>query len=232
VSTPDPEPEADVEFTTEPNSFGLYGQYTRKPRADPEDILTLVDLADDDMPEQYHSGLAATEVPSSVNFFYPFPNATVFWYVNWYLGISGTLLAADLDRLARDVISSDDFNREDLQNFSMAWELARLDKHRSTDVPFSAKDGWKKGLVMLHIPKVKHSYASESASLQFQVSGIYYHLLLEVIKAACQSDQAKQYHWVPFELVHQSPLAHQRAYTDIYNSDAMLEEDAKIRALG
>jgi len=56
--------------------------------------------------------------------------------------------------------------------------------------------------------------------------------LVEVIKAACQNDQAKQYHWVPFELVHQSPSAHLQAYTDIYNSDAMLEEDAKIRVLG
>jgi len=88
----------------------------------------------------------------------------VFWYVNWYLGISRILSAVDLDCLARDVISSDDFNCEDLQNFSIARELARLDKYRSTDVPFAAKDGWKKGLVMLHIPKVKHSYASESAS--------------------------------------------------------------------
>ena len=164
ASTPDPELEADVEFTTEPNGFGLYQQYTRKPQADPEDILTLADLADDNMPKQYHSGLAATEAPSSVDFFYPFPNATVFWYVNWYLGTSGTLSAADLDHLAHDVISLDDFNCEDLRNFSMAQELAQLDKHGSTDVPFAAKDGWKKGLVMLHIPKVKHSYASESAS--------------------------------------------------------------------
>ena len=232
VSTPDPEPEADVEFTTEPNGFGLYWPYTRKPWADPEDILTLADLADDDMPEQYHSGLAATDAPFSVDFFYPFPNTMVFWYVNWYLGTSGTLSAADLDCLAHDMILSDDFNCEDLWNFSMAWELAWLDKHGSTDVPFAAKDGWKKGLVMLHVPKVKHSYALESASPQFQVSGIHYCPLLEVIKAACQSNQAKQYHWVPFEHVHQSPLVHWQAYTDIYNSDAMLEEDAKIRALG
>ena len=234
AAIPDPEPEADTEFITEPNGFGLYRQYTRKPQTDPEDLLTLADLVDDDMPEQHHSDAAMTETPHSpsVDFFYPFPNATVFRYVNWYLGTSGTLSAADLDRLAHDVISSDNFNREDLQNFSMARELARLDKHGSTDIPFAAKDGWKKGSVTLHVPKAKHRYASESASPQFNVSGIHYRPLLEVIKAACQSDQAKQYHWVPFELVHQSPSGHLRAYTDIYNSDAMLEEDAKIRALG
>jgi len=234
ASIPDPELEADTKFITEPNSFGLYQQYTRKPQTDPEDILTLADLADDDMPEQHHSDAVVTETPpsSSVDFFHPFPNATVFRYVTWYLGTSGTLSVVDLDHLACKVISSDDFNREDLRNFTMAWELAQIDKHGSTDVPFAAKDGWKKGLVTLHVPKANHRYASESTSLQFNISGIYYCPLLEVIKAACQNDQAKQYHWVPFKLIHQSPSAHLWAYTDIYNSDAMLEEDAKIRALG
>jgi len=235
VSIPDPEPEADTTFTTEPNGFGLYRKYTRKPQTDPEDNLTLADLADDDMPEQCPPDEpAATETPHSAlaDFFHPFSNAMVFQFVNWYLGTSGGLSAADLDRLAREVISSDNFNREDLRNFNTAQELAQLDKHRSTDVPFAVKDGWKKGSVTLHVPKTNHRYTSESASPQFNVSGILYRSLLEVIKAACQSNQAKEYHWVPFELVHQLPSGHLWAYTDIYNSDAMLEEDAKIRVLG
>lgn len=238
IPDPEPEPEADNEFRTEPNGFGLYRQYTRKPRIDPEDSLTLADLVDDDaMPEQQQSEAAGIETPLSttVDFFHPFPNVTVFRYVNWYLGTSGALSAADLDRLAREVISSDDFNPEDLRNFSTAREMARLDKHGSTDVPFAAKDGWKQGSVTLHLPKAGHKYASESASPQFCVTGIPYRPLLEVIKRACQSPQSsKKYHWVPFKLVHQTqaPSAHLRVYTDIYNSDAMLEEDAKIRALG
>jgi len=197
ASIPDPEPEADTAFTIEPNSFGLYRKYTRKPQTDPEDNLTLADLADDDMPEQRPPDEpAATETPHSAlaDFFHPFSNTTVFRFVNWYLGTSGGLSAADLDRLAREVISSDDFNREDLRNFNTARKLARLDKHRSTDVPFAAKDGWKKGSVTLHVPKTNHRYTSESVSPQFNVSGILYRSLLEVIKAACQSDQAKEYH--------------------------------------
>lgn len=235
VLTPDPEPEVDTEFQTESNGFGLYQQYTRKPGSDPEDLLTLADLADDNMPEQHHSDAAATETPhsspSTVDFFHPFLNATVFRVINWYLKTSGTLSITDLDRFAREVILSDDFNREDLRNFSAARELARLDKYGSSDVPFAAKDGWKKGSVTLHAPNTKCKHASESASPQFHVSGIQYRPLLELIKAACRSSRAKEYHWVPFKLVHQSPSADLRVYTDIYNSDAMLEEDAKIRAL-
>ena len=84
----------------------------------------------------------------------------------------------------------------------------------------------------LHLSKAKAKHASEAVSPQVQISGIYYRPLLEVIKAACQSSQAKKYHWVPFKLVHQSPTEDLRAYMDICNLDAMLEEDAKIRAIG
>ena len=127
ASIPDPEPEPgfDPGFTTEPNGFGLYRQYTRKPQTDPENSLTLVDLADDDMPEQHHSGatVANTSRSTTVNFFYPFPNVTVYQYINWFLGISGTLSVADLDHLAQDVTLSDNFNPKDLRNFSTAWEM-------------------------------------------------------------------------------------------------------------
>ena len=234
VPAPDPEPEADSEFTTEPNGFGLYRQYIRKPRADPEDNARLGDLVDDSMPEQSQSEASLTETPpaTSVDFFYPFPNETVYRCAKWFLGASGTLSTAEFDRLIRDVILSDGFNPEDLRNFSAAQELARLDQYGTTDVPFTAKDGWKNGSVTLHLPKSGRGYASESVAPQFCVSGIYYCPLMEVIKAACQSSQARKYHWVPFRLVHQSQEEHMRAYTDIYNSDAMLKEDAKIKALG
>ena len=240
--TPDPEPEVDTVFTTEPNGFGLYRRYLREPRTDPEDGLTLADLADGDddgddndaIPGQHHSDAPATETPrsSTVDFFYPFPSVTVFRCVQWFLGTSGSLSTTEFDRFAREVILSDDFNCEDLRNFSTARELVRLDRHGDTDLPFFADDRWKKGSVTLQAPNAKHKHASEFASPQFHVSGIYYRPILEVIKAACQSDQAKEYHWLPFELVHQSTAGDLRVYTDIYNSDAMLEEDAKIRALG
>jgi len=109
--------------------------------------------------------------------------------------------------------------------------MKRLDKYGSTNVPFAADDGWKKGSVTVHVPNTSQRYTSESASPQFLVSGIHYCPLLEVIKAACQSPKSETYHWVPFKLLHQTPLTHMRTYTDIYNSDAMLKEDAKIRAM-
>jgi hypothetical protein len=232
--TPESEPAADTGFTTEPNGFGLYRKYNRKPLTDPEEALTLTDLVyEDALQEQQQSEARATEAlrSSGVNIFHPFPNATIFRCIKWFLECSGTVSAAGLDRFIHEVILADDFDRKDLIKFSTTREMARLDEHGATDVPFSADDGWKKGSVTLHLPKAKAKHASEAASPQALVSGIHYRPVLEVIKAACQNSQAKEYHWVPFKLIHQSQDEHTRAYTDIYNSDAMLEEDAKIRAL-
>jgi hypothetical protein len=152
--------------------------------------------------------------------------------MKWFLGASGTLSVAGLDHFTCEVILLDDFNHEDLRNFSTAREMAQLDKHGSTNIPFSADDGWKEASVILHLPKSKAKHASEAASPQLLISGVYYCPLLEVIRAACQSSQAQKYHWVPFKLVHQSREEDLQAYMDIYNSDAMLKEDTKIRVLG
>jgi Plavaka transposase len=42
------------------------------------------------------------------------------------------------------------------------------------------------------------------------------------------------FHWIPFQLFHQSPDSqeHVHMYSNIYNSNAMLEENAKIWTLG
>jgi Plavaka transposase len=72
---------------------------------------------------------------------------------------------------------------------------------------------------------------SESAAPEFQVSGIYYRPLLEVIKSTFQRPDVQGHHWVPFKWIHHSSERQEHMYSDIYNSDAMLEEDAKIQAL-
>ena len=88
----------------------------------------LVDLVDDeDLSKEQQSEAALIETPHStttINFFHPFPNATVFRCMKWFLGASGTLSVAALDRFAHEVILSDDFNCKDLRNFSTAQEMA------------------------------------------------------------------------------------------------------------
>jgi hypothetical protein len=213
----DPAPEADV-LRTHSNGFGLHREYMRKPRIDPDEDITSQRTRN---APNYDSG----------PFFHPLPNATVFRLLNWFYRASATKSMADVDCLVHEVILAEDFNLGDLQSFSMAQEMARLDEYGTTNSPFSAEDGWKEGSVKIRIPNTKSKHTSENTAPEFQVSGIYYRPLLEVIRSAFQRPDVQGSHWVPFKWFHQSSEGQQRVYSDIYNSDAMLEEDAKIHAL-
>ena len=167
----------------------------------------------------------------TTEFYHPFPNASFFRLLKWFYLGSPTKSKADLDSVVHDVMLAHDFKLDDLKTFSADREMARLDNYGSTTTSFFSGDDWKEGSVTVRVPNAKSKFASESVALEFKISGVYYRPLLEVIKNAFQSPSAKEYHWVPFKLFHQSPDKHVRVYSDIYNSDAMLEEDAKIQAL-
>jgi hypothetical protein len=225
--TPEPEPEPGMLVTTDTNGFGLYREYTRAPIVDPEDNTTLEDLCSlTETPQESNTG-------TDTAFFHPFLNASVFRLLDWFYSGSATKSKADLDSLVHNVILAEDFKLEDVKHFSADREMARLDEYGNTGSPFLAKDGWKEGSVKIRVPNAKSKFASESVAPEFDIGGVYYRPLLEIIKGAYQSPDAKKYHWVPFKLFHQSSQTHApvRVYTDIYNSDAMLEEDAKIHAL-
>ena len=225
VPAPEPMPEPDDLFMTETNGFGLYRKYTRAPRVDPEDDVTLESLSD-------LMETPGESVPGTITeFFHPFLSATAFRLVKWFYDGSAMKSKADLNSVVRDVIWAEDFNREDVKHFSADREMARLDEYGSTGSPFLAEDGWKEGSVKIRVPNVKSKHVSESVAPAFEVGGVHYRPLLEVIKSAYKSPDAKNYHWVPFKLFHQSPEGHVRVYSDIYNSNAMLEEDAKVQAL-
>jgi hypothetical protein len=222
---PEPDTHHHALITTEPNGFGLYRQYTRAPRIDPEDDITLYDLHNlVETPRESVSG-------AITGFYHPFPNATTFWLLHWFYQGSPTKSKADLDSIVRNVIRAEDFDQADVKDFSADRELARLDEYGRTNSPFLAEDGWREGAVKIHVPNTKSKFVSESVAPAFEISGVHYRPLLEVIKGAFQSPDAKRYHWVPFKLFHHSPDGPVRVYSDIYNSNAMLEEDAKIQAL-
>ena len=138
---------------------------------------------------------------------------------------------ADVDCLVHKVILAENFNPDDLWNFSLAQEMSHLNVYDATESPFSAEDGWKEGSVKIQVPNTKSRHSLESAAPEFQVSGIYYCPLLQVIKSMFQKPDTLGYHWVPFKWFHHSLEGQERIFSEIYNSDAMLEEDAKIHAL-
>ncbi|THU77289.1 hypothetical protein K435DRAFT_824372 [Dendrothele bispora CBS 962.96] len=107
-------------------------------------------------------------------------------------------------------------------------------------VAFSNQDGWLEGSVTLRLPAEGIKQA-ESGAPEYVVDGIFYRKLLILIRNAFQSPISKTFHFVPFKLYRttSSPFSTistsspstphmQRLFSEVYNSEAMIQEHEKI----
>jgi hypothetical protein len=224
-------------FETEPDEFGLFRSYVSRPTYIPDEELSLDTICDSgglSVPKSDTRGWQSVFGPltnSAGNFFAPFLNATVFRLMNWFYGGSNMKSVAELDRLVKDVILAEDFNVADLKGFSAAKELKRLDEH-SEGPEFSAKDGWIEGSVKIPLPGEKVKHKSETDAPTFEVKGVFYRPLTEVIKSAFREAAAQSYHLTPFRLFWQRSEDEppERVISEMYNSDAVIKEHEKIQS--
>lgn len=120
---------------------------------------------------------------------------------------------------------------------------------------FSQEDGWLHSSVKIPLPPPKRDpNASEDAAATFEVTSIIHRSLRALIEAAVHDTASRRpnsHHWVPHEMYwvpldcetplsptpspsrpsdstppHPAPI---RVYMDCYNTNAMLEADAKVR---
>lgn len=239
--TPSPSPPpAPIIFETEPNEFGLYRTYMTFPTTDPEAERTLDDVCNAPLNTSRHAPLHSssswqqfkaafnTTRGARENIFHPFQNATIFRLMNWFYNGSNTKTIAELNLLVKNVLLADDFNIDDLQNFSAIHELQRLDIPDETAV-FSAEAGWKESSVNLRLPINKGD--KEEKAPEYTVPGVWHRDLVDVIHSALQSQKASSYHFTPSRLWYK-PTPHsepERVITDLYNSDAYLEEHEDLQ---
>ncbi|OCH83665.1 hypothetical protein OBBRIDRAFT_765060 [Obba rivulosa] len=141
-----------------------------------------------------------------------------------------------VNSLVHDVILAPDFDLVHFRNFRIECELASLDSYGSSTSAFSANDGWQEASVTIKLPKEGVSYASEVEASELEIHGIQYRPILDVLKAAYQDPAAAKYHYNPFKMFWQpdaedgqDPPPPERVYSEIYNSDAMIDEDRKIQ---
>lgn len=224
---------------TEPNEFGLYRSYMSYPTQDPEEALSLDDMCDapgfstaqmSSDRRKWWSGFGlGRQNPNDI--FAPFLNATVFRLMNWFYGGSNMKSLAELDLLVKEVLLADDFDKKHLEGFSTARELGRLDKYMDTP-DLHPQDGWKESSVKVRLPAEKVRHGAEDDAPEFEVCGVYHRSIVEVIKSTFQEPLAKTFHFTPFKLYWKSSPAEppQRVISELYNSDAMLNEHQKIQA--
>ncbi|KAJ7328437.1 hypothetical protein DFH08DRAFT_709834 [Mycena albidolilacea] len=91
-----------------------------------------------------------------------------------------------------------EFEQEHLKRFSAERENKRLDDAVNA-LPGESPDGWSVGSVKLKLPAPKVAVPEVDAP-EFEVSGILYRPLLDVLVEAFQSPDFLQYHTTPFDL--------------------------------
>ena len=155
--------------------------------------------------------------------------------MHWYHGTSSLKSFGELNRLVKDVILADDFKVEDLNGFSAEREARRIDNHhdKSSSI-FSTDDGWIESSVFIPVPIEKgHNVPKmkEATAPQFNVQGLFYRNITNVIQCALKESSASQYHILPFKEFWK-PSGHdpvERLYSEIYTSDMMIEAHQAVQ---
>ncbi|KAF8212297.1 hypothetical protein K438DRAFT_1560277, partial [Mycena galopus ATCC 62051] len=179
------------------NEFGVYKVFPNRPSHDPDESIDLEDLCR--APEILVPD-KSPRFPTS-NPWFPFLNPTIARLMAWtHLG-STTKSVAEVDSLVHDVLLKDDFNTDDLTNFSAARENKRLDDSLAAapdgDTP-AAGDKWLRGSVKIKVPAPKVCVPEDNA-FEFEVEGLVYRPLLDTLTEAFQGPAFKEFHTTPFE---------------------------------
>ncbi|KAF4615743.1 hypothetical protein D9613_012409 [Agrocybe pediades] len=219
---------------TKPNRFGVYRVYKHgRPSLMPNESRTLNSRAL--IKSQLPAGgamQALSDVNSATS---PFRNKSIELLMSWHYSSSRIKSFGTLNSLVQDVILNPEFNAADLNGFDAAKQASILDNFtpphpRSV---LSPDDGWIESYVPIRLPPPgRGEWGQEADAPVYNVKGFFYRKPLEVIKAALQEEAAARFNFTPFE-EYWKPSADatpERIFSEIYNSDAFLQEDAKIRA--
>ncbi|KAJ7018066.1 hypothetical protein C8F04DRAFT_1330085, partial [Mycena alexandri] len=205
------------------NAYGLYKVFPNRPTHDPDASTSLDDLCKS---SELLVAPKAPTVPPSTPPWFPFMNATVARLMTWFHLGSTQKSIAELDALVENVILKEDFKPADLKNFSTARENKRLDDSVPTDTDGNAseRDKWKTGSVKIKVPAPKVC-TKEAEAAEFQVEGLIYRELLDVMIEAFQSPAFEDFHLTPFESRWDPRHV---MYGEIYTSKPMLKAHSEL----
>lgn len=177
---------------------------------------------------------------SNINY-EPFPNSTIHRTVSWFSELKGNVLTPDdVDTFVETVIHAEDvpFNPSHYPKpFRLVNELKRVDEYKiptpiSQNPTFSPVAGWREATVDLALPCARKGLPKPHT---FPVRGLHHRSITEIIKAEFPSTTDRNdFHLTPYKLLwdvndSQPELPQERVITEMYNSDAMIEEHIKIQ---
>ncbi|PCH36804.1 hypothetical protein WOLCODRAFT_157493 [Wolfiporia cocos MD-104 SS10] len=166
--------------------------------------------------------------------------------MNWEQNESNRAGHGKSQSLLDDVLFAPDFNLSDIEGLNVTHEWAHVDAAADEQIDhLPATEGWTNDTVTIPLPKEGMKWAKENDAPVLKVPNVWHRNLLQIIKSVCHSEEAVYHHWVPFKQYWRRPEVYDdnaseeespekmediRIYSELYNSDALLNEYEKLHA--
>ncbi|KAJ4493206.1 hypothetical protein C8R41DRAFT_764823 [Lentinula lateritia] len=156
-------------------------------------------------------------------------NPTQTLLTGWQNNGNSTKSNGEMDKLA-NLIQRPEFQVSELQGYSAHTANAKITQADENWDYNKLKDSFLETSVDIEVPSGDKNIPSKV----FSIPGLLYRRPLSVIRAAFASRLANQFHYTPFRLFQTSESPDgsdndvQRVHTDIYNSDAFIQEHYRV----
>ncbi|KAJ3771938.1 hypothetical protein FB446DRAFT_789170 [Lentinula raphanica] len=212
------------------NPFGLLRHYLHRPSYDPDAVVPIDELCNRHerfaipVRTEGQTGLDAGSEERSPP--WPFANMSIWRLMSWANSGGRTKSESETTRLVNDVLLQEDFNSADLEGFDAHSESLRLDRAQKTS---SNQPKFQEATVAIEVPSGNKDIEPQ----QFSVPGLQYRSIISVIKSIFAEPLAEKFHFTPFKLFRTLPgtESFERLYSELYNSDAFIEEHDRVQRL-
>ncbi|KDR65819.1 hypothetical protein GALMADRAFT_1362642 [Galerina marginata CBS 339.88] len=138
--------------------------------------------------------------------------------MNWFYSGANVKSISELDRLVKEVLLADDFNRKHLKGFSATRELRRLDTEDQKS-PFTKENGWTTSTVKIPLPCERVKHDSEASAPH----------CCRNHRLGSSGRTANSFHLTPCrQFWKRTPTSMlERVITEVYNSDVFYGEHVK-----
>lgn len=231
--SPSPPPPLPPLFVTDPDAFGLYREYPRKPTLVP--VENLMDYINSSNLRDPHTESASdpAEIAPGIKkpgLWDPFETGADFLLMDWQYTGSNLKSGEEVKRLIA-AFNDPNFSLADAKNYDPERQTRLLDNWEPNPGRPNGT-GWKECSVNIRV-NCEDAKISEERAFEFEVPNVHYRSLVDVILGVFQDHKALAFTGTPYTQWWKPSDDDEavRVYGELYTSDAMLEAQAEIDLL-
>ncbi|EJD40078.1 hypothetical protein AURDEDRAFT_170852 [Auricularia subglabra TFB-10046 SS5] len=208
---------------TRPNKFGLWKEYQYPPSVDPEDLADSADCLAPKLRPSPSNSLQPTNRISNV-----VTSKSHQLLLQWHTSGSGKKSLQDTTHLVEDVLRDPEFDLADFRDNSWKRTFSTVGESVEGD-----NDGWTAESVTIDVPimrRFRHLHDG-AHSMGYILHGFQHRRLCPLIRYILECEESSAaWTFDPYRLfVTREDGQVERVYGEVYCSDAMIEEHAKIQ---